>query len=406
MTAALDGLSVLEVTLGDAAAGGAGSLAASYGAALLAGLGAAVTKIEPPRGDALRRAGPFPQDAPHRDHGGLFWSLNAAKRAAAIDLESAAGRRILQRLTDRAAIVIHDAPAQTAEAYGLAYTSLEASNPALIVVAVTPFGQDGPYRDWRAAELQQQALSGLLDLTGEPDREPLQIGPPLAQYAAGQIVAAAALTARFAQRDDGAGGQLVDVSVLESACSIMEHSPAIYQYRGIVRRRTGNWGGLSGWGIYPCRDGYVGVVSGLGETYQRFRRLIGGTLLEERFASPAARSQHAADMHAAIVQWLEHRTKAEAFHAAQAQRIPFSALATTADVAASAQLQARGYLDPVAMPGCEAAIMPGPPMLIEGCEWRRGPAPRLGQQTTSLLRDDLALSPAAVVRLRRAGVVR
>ncbi|MCZ6545114.1 MAG: CoA transferase [Chloroflexi bacterium] len=405
MTAALEGVRVLEVS-GGAALPPSGAVALAYGGALLAGLGAQVTKLEPVAGDWGRRSGPFPGDRPQRDHAGQFWYLNASKRSAALDLGTATGRALLGRMIARCDLVLHDAAPADAATVGLHPESIAEANADVVQVAVTPFGQAGPYRDWLATDLEQQALSGLLDLTGEPDREPLRIGAPVSEYAAGQIAALSALTALHAARESGeGGGEVVDVAVLEAAASIMEHSMAIYQYRGIVRRRSGNWGGLSAWGIYPCKDGFVGVVSGLGETYQRFRRLIGGVLLEEGFETIVARTQLASEMDAAIMAWLSDKTKDEVFHAAQREKIPFSALATSADVAMSAQLQARGYLEPQRMPDHEGVVMPGAPFLIDGDSWRREPAPRLGEHTSEVL-GELGLEKRTILRLVRAGVAR
>ncbi len=388
MAGALEGIRALDLTEG---------IAGPYAAALMAGLGAEVIKVERPRlGDVARRWGPFPADRPHLEGGGLFLYLNGGKKGVTLATDSASGRRLLMRLAATADIVFQD------QGGPLGWQELRAESPQVVLVSVSPFGVGGPYEVYHGAEAVYQALCGLVYITGEPSREPITVGAPLVQYAAGQLAFAAALTAYY-HRLQGGQGQQVSVSALEAGATIMEHAPAIWSYRKRVRRRLGNLGGLAGWGIYPCRDGYVGVISGLGQAYESFLEWMG--LTDPKFLSWAARTEHADEMHAAIVGFLADKGKQEVFQEAQARGIPFGYVCTVEDLAASPQLAARGFFREVDQPDGGRRKVPGPPFLMSEAPWRAAAAPRLGEHNEEVLCQGLGLSKGELSRLRAAGVV-
>ncbi|MBI2913096.1 MAG: CoA transferase [Chloroflexi bacterium] len=388
MAGALQGIRVLDLTEG---------IAGPYATGLMAGLGAEVVKIERPGpGDAARRWGPFPADRPHPQRSGLFLYLNGGKKSVTLDPASATGRRLLLRLAATADIVFHD------DADALRLDELASRNPEGILVTVSPFGSSGPYAGYAGAEAVYQALCGLVYITGEPSREPLTVGVPLAQYSAGQLAFTAALTA-YHHRPRGGRGQEVEVSLLEAATTVMEHAPAIWSYRKRVRRRLGNLGGLAGWGIYACRDGYVGVISGLGQAYESFLEWVG--LTDPKFRAWAARTEHAGEMHAAIIAFLADRNKREVFQEAQGKGIPFGYVCTVADLAASPQLAAREFFPEVEQPAGGRLKLPGAPFLMSETPWRAAPAPTLGEHNAEVLCGELGISRPELGRLRQAGVV-
>jgi crotonobetainyl-CoA:carnitine CoA-transferase CaiB-like acyl-CoA transferase len=361
---ALTGCRVLEAGEG---------IVVPYAGGLLAGLGAEVVKVEPPAGDRARGLGPFPDDRPDPEASGLFHYLNAGKRGATLHPAAEAGERELRRRLPEFDIVLIEGPSPLAS---------EVRRDAALfargtsVVCVSPFGLDGPHANYALTEIVAQAGMGLLYITGEPDRAPLQVGVPAAQYAAGQTAAAAALTAYLRRLRAGAG-DFVDLSIQEAALAIMEYAPVSWQFRHEVWPRRGNWGSAA-WGLYPVTDGHVGVVSGMAESWQRFRRLIGGFLLDERADDPSARGEHADAINAALLNWLEGKTKEEAYRLGQQNRLPFSYLANARDILDSAQLKARGFLVEGEMLGGRRFLMPGAPFRMEASPWRTGPPPRLG----------------------------
>jgi crotonobetainyl-CoA:carnitine CoA-transferase CaiB-like acyl-CoA transferase len=146
---------------------------------LLAGLGAQLTKIEEPAaGDISRRCGPFPKDNPHTDKSGLFHYLNRNKHGITLDVRNATGREILLELIKDADVLVEDMLPMVAQNLKLDYRYLQEVNPGLIVVSITPFGQTGPYKDYKAYAINASALGGMSTIVGMPQREPLT--PPFA----------------------------------------------------------------------------------------------------------------------------------------------------------------------------------------------------------------------------------
>lgn len=378
---ALHGLRVLEVGEGFALA-----CAGSF----FAGLGADVVKIEPPgRGDRLRSKGPFLQGLPDSESGALFAYLNGGKRSATLETQSATGRRLLETLARTRGIVLH-APEE-----GEHVLSFPDDGP--VVVAVTPFGLEGPYAGLPATELTLQAMMGLSYMTGEPHREPLQVGVPLASYVSGQTAFVAALATYL-----GSASRHADVSAFEAAVGVLEHAPMTWAYRHRVWKRRGNWSGIAGWGVYPCADGYAAIISGIGAAYTRFRELLG--LTDPAFAGASARTQRAAELDAAVLRWLEGRPRRQVFEEGQRRRLPFGYVAGAADMLTSPQLRARGFFVAWERPGEAPVLLPGPPYAMSACAWRWKAPPRLGEHNVEVF-EEIGLARRALVVLRQRGVI-
>jgi crotonobetainyl-CoA:carnitine CoA-transferase CaiB-like acyl-CoA transferase len=349
-----------------------------YAGAMFVELGARVT--------ALRRPGLAPPDR--------YLHLQDGKEFVEVDWTSDSGP-IAALLANADVFLTTLSPAE-AEAFAFTYHDTRAANRNLVYVVLTPFGLDGPARDYRADELVLEALMGLMDLTGEPGREPLKLGGEIIEQMAG-LTAFVAAEAALLHRSAGGPGRLIDVSMLEAAVSMMEHSPAIWSYQRIVRKRAGNWGALAGWGLYPARDGYVGIISGLGETYQRFRRHIGGALLEPRFEDIGARTALASEMNAAVIAYTSERTKAEVYEAGQRDRLPFGYVCTVPELLESPQLRARSFFRQLPMPDGRTVLAPGLPFRVTS-----GPVSDAPRAISPLAQ---AAPPLAGVRVIDLGVV-
>src|SRR4030042_29057 len=200
---ALSGLRVLEY---------ADFIAGPYCGKLLGDMGAEVIKIEKPDlGDHSRTPGPFPQDIPHPEKSGLFLYLNANKLGITLNAESATGARILRELLTHADIFIEDKPPEVMEKLGFSYSDLRKINPHTIMVSLTAFGQNGPYRDYKGYAINCSALGGQTVCAGEPGREPLPPPLSLGHYQSVAAGATAAMAACLAAEITGEGQQ-VDIS--------------------------------------------------------------------------------------------------------------------------------------------------------------------------------------------------
>ena len=173
---ALEGIRVIDLSQG---------IAGAYCTKLLADLGAEVIKIEPPEGDYARRLGPFPNDVPHHDKGGLFLHLNTNKKSVTLDLESQSGRVVLRKLLANADVLVESESPGVMASRELGYEQLKGEFPGLVYCSVTPFGQTGPYAGFKGNSLAAMALSGLMYITGDPDKEPLCTGGEPAEYFGG-----------------------------------------------------------------------------------------------------------------------------------------------------------------------------------------------------------------------------
>ena len=396
-------LTVLDVT---------GYIAGPYCTKLLAGLGAEVIKVEPTgQGDPARGAGPFPKDIPDPEASGLFLYLNTGKSSITLDINTEAGKRLFRELVQEADILVEDLPPGAMEEWGFGYRDMERLNPLLVYTSISPFGQTGPYRDFKATEIVSYAMGGAMYISGDHDREPLKNGGEFAQFITGQTAFAATMTALFV-RDEGNEGQHVDVSVMEALAATLNPTTLSYSYYGKVLPRPGYFGrnmgrrGLAG--IYPCKDGYINLFQGrpgreefvmMAEVMEEDR------LLTPEFIDPATRPQYTEEIQQLIEPWLLAHTKQEISERAKALGIQVTPVNNTADLFTSPQLIARDYFQEIDHPRAGKLRYPGPPFRSPDFSWKQGRAPLLGEQNELIYCQRLGYSAEDLTRLRQEGVV-
>jgi benzylsuccinate CoA-transferase BbsF subunit len=353
-TAALAGSRVLD--LSDALS--------AYGTKLLAGLGADVLRIEPPEASPRRRTPPL--------HQGISLTeryLDGGKRSVSLDLTVDAGKDGLRKLVLEADVLFESFPPGHLASLGLGWEALRALNPRLVLVSVTTFGQTGPYRDWEAEELTLWALSGLLQLTGYPDRPPVIPGAGLARYYIGATGAVAALAALQARARTGRG-QWVDVSGHETLVMVSQAGAGmLMQIEDLVpRRRAGSrFLGTAPYGFFACRDRLVCLLAIFTEHWDALARWIADetgreAVLDPRFRqSPAVRYAHADDITAHINALTGRYDAATLFAEAQRRGIPAAPVNSVADMLADPHLAAQDFWVEVDQPGLGSVRWPGPP---------------------------------------------
>ncbi len=409
MSGLLEGVRVLDLTH---------YIAGPYCTRLMSCLGAEVVKVErPPLGDPLRSLGPFAsRPRVNRDYGAGgpvedgAWHLylNAGKRSVGLDLKSDGGLAVALGLAGKADILVENFAPGTLDRLGLGYGALNAANPALVVTSISNFGQTGPYRDWKGTEANLYAMGGLMNITGEPEQEPLKEGAPLAQLGAGQNAFAATMAALMYAEETGEGQQ-VDVSIAEYATNILENALMQYSYSGQEFTRVGNRGyGRAAWGIYPCRDGHVGVIAGPDHRWPEVARIMEREeLADPRFASRRGRQENADEVDALMLPWLIDNDKLDIFKAGQESGLGFSFVATMRDILEMEQLVARGYFVDLEHPVAGTLSYPGAPIAIEpGAEaWVFQRAPLFGEHTASVLADWLGCESARTEELAAVGAI-
>lgn len=362
-------------------------IAGPYATKLLADFGADVLKIERPAGDPARRLPPFYHDEPHAENSLPFLYLNTNKRSITLNLKSETGRAILfELLTDADALVENFAPGVMAK-FGLDEDTLRQRNPRLVVASVSNFGQTGPWRDYRATDMVEYALGGLMYIFGAYDREPLKHALHQAQFKAGTNLASATLMALYHQRLTGEG-QRVDVSIQESIASALRDVTNNYTYTGAVRRRQPNHtGDLTR--LRAVSDGYVLPNPGIGASlnWQILVDFLEAPELDDpRFDNASVRLENAEALGEILDNIFATKQKQEIFYAAHQQRFIYGVIDSPEETVDNPQIQARGYYVPVEHPHLGEITFPGAPFLMSDSPWEvRAAAPRLGEHNAAVL---------------------
>ena len=256
---------------------------------LLADLGAEVIAVEPPEGNRARHVGPFLNG----DSGpSLYWMAYASgRKGVSLNMASDEGRDLLLRMVAVADAVVESFPPGCLNTLGLDYEAQCAVNPSIVLVSTTPFGQDGPYADYKATDLTINALGGLAYVTGDLDRPPVRVSFPQAFLITAAAAALGAMLALYHRTRTGEG-QHVDVSAQQSVALTLDRAPIFWDFARTVLPRTGFYGRLGGSTgstlrrmVYPCKDGYVSYLLMGGTSGAKSMRAIIEWMDEEGFDS-------------------------------------------------------------------------------------------------------------------------
>ena len=382
-------------------------IAGPYCTKLLAELGAEVVKIERPDGDPVRKMGPFFQDDPHPEKSLLYLYLNTGKKSITLNLKTELGKKVFKDLVKDADILMENFSPRVMPGLGLDYPILEKLNPGLVMTSISNFGQTGPYRDYKATDLNIMAIGGLMYMNGEPEREPLTFGGGLqAQYQGGAQGFAATMIALWYKEWSGEG-QHVDVSLMECITQVLEYPDLVYQITGEIYQRTGTaWVNLPAWGVYPCKDGYVGLVHGAPRRWRQIGKLMGIREFED-LSIYARRRELRDQIDALMLPWLLEHTKDEVYKMAQAQKpeIPASPVRTPADLVNSEHFKERGYFVEVDHPITGPKLYPGAPVKLSETPYQISRAPVLGEHNEEIYCQRLGYTKDDLVRMKGEGVV-
>ncbi len=391
---ALAGIKVLDLTH---------YVAGPYCTRILAGFGADVMKIEKPgEGDPARRMGPFLDDEPGRERSGLFLYLNSNKRGVTLNLKSNTGVKIFRELVRDADIVVENFRPGVMQRLGLDYQTLKEINPGLVMTSISNFGQTGPYRDYKSAHLIAWGMSGARYTDGAPGVRPVQIGGWLTHYIAG-LFAVAGTTAALYQRNETGSGQQIDVSIMESTMLITCYPSVTYSYLGVVHNAISK----ERLGLFPCKDGYVGLNLFGRLNLEMMCAFFGMPELGEdpRLQTPELIVEVLEEARARISPLVAEREKMELFLSGVEWRIPFGLVPTTGEVLDSPQHKARGFFEEVNHPVAGKVTMPGAPFKMTETPWQmRSPAPLLGEHNGEVYRA-LGYSKEELTRLGERGII-
>ncbi|PDT01440.1 CoA transferase [Rhizobium chutanense] len=282
-------------------------LAGPWAGQTLADLGATVIKVESPEGDDTRRWGPpFIRDGDDMA-AAYFHSCNRGKLSIMADFNSAEDVETLRALIANADVVIENFKVGGLKKFGLDYESLKAINPKLIYCSITGFGQTGPYAGRAGYDFIVQGMAGIMDLTGEPGREPQKIGVAFGDIFTG-LYSVIAIQAALILRDSTGEGQHIDMALLDSTVGVLANQAMNFLASGKAPTRLGNaHPNIAPYQVFPVSDGNIIIACGNDSQFSRVCDILrlSAVAADDRFKTNADRVRHRAE----LTQVMEAQTK-------------------------------------------------------------------------------------------------
>jgi len=381
-----------------------------YCARLLADLGAEVIKIEPPGvGDGARSRGPFLNDIPNPERSGLFRYLNTNKLGITLDIKTSTGRDILKELIKQTDILVEDNPPKLMKELRLTYQELREINPRLVMTSITPFGQTGPYRDYKASEMNLYHAGGegyLLPIQSpDPSREPVKGGGLVGDCVCGLSAAIATLSAAYCMGETGVG-QHIDVSKQDVLQTMVLLQVAMFANMGVVGTR------LHRPLLTPipmeCQDGYIMISALTNREWQDLKKVMGNPAwaADERFNVWITRHTNGDEINPHIRAWVKPHKKDELFRKLQENALVASPVNTSEDLVKSPQMEARGFFAGVEHTEEGKLRHPKVPYKFSRTPSKSECAvPSLGQHNEAVYCGRLGYDKEELVKLKESGII-
>ncbi|MGI8540564.1 MAG: CaiB/BaiF CoA transferase family protein [Rubrobacteraceae bacterium] len=394
----LEGLRVVEL----------GSLLAGpFCGQLLGDFGAEVIKVETPdKGDPMRLWGR------HRKEGRtLWWPVIARnKKSVTLNLREEEGQGLARRLIEQADVVVENFRPGTMERWGLGYEELSGTNPGLVMVRVSGYGQSGPYRDQAGFGAIGEAMGGIRHVSGFPDQPPPRTGISLGDSLAATFGALGALTALYNREKNGGRGQVVDIGIYEAVLALMESTIPEHVLTGHTRGRTGTvLPFVAPSNIYPTKDEDYVLIAGNADTvFGRLSEAVGRSewAEDEKYATHHARGENMEELDGMISDWTRERTSEEVLRAMAEAGVPSGKIFTAKDMVEDPHYRARENIVEVEDPEIGAVPMQNVvPKLSETpgkVEWT-GPA--LGEHNEEVFGGLLGIPDEERTALRERGTI-
>lgn len=391
-----------------------------YCGKLFADLGADVLKVEPPGGDPARRIGPFWNGVPHPEGSIPFWYDNTSKRGVTLDLGHPEARDLFRILADRVDVLLEAGPPGYLPGLGLGYEALSGTNPRLVMTSLTPFGQDGPWRDLKTSELVSMALGGPVASCGYDDHSipPVRGGGGQGLRVAGHWAFIGTMMAVLARGAIGRG-QHVDCSIHEALSCTTEGAAVYGMYdHAVVQRQTGRHASVTPTAPSQVQCGDGGYVAGAG--WLRIDTAAWGRLVDwldkdglamdlkdPRYLDPAFRAQEAGHIGEVLEAFCLTHTAEEIFRGAQAIGLNWGRVRTPYELVDDPHHADRGYMVKVEHEDIGGSFRyPGAPYVLSATPWRIARrAPRAGEHNEDVYCGELGLTPERLTLLRECGAI-
>jgi len=381
-------------------------IASAYCGTLLADMGAEVIKVDRPGGEFDRGLGPF---APNGES--IVYSIITPRNKKSITLNTRhpKGGAILEALTKRSDIVISGFTRQGNQLMGLEYDQLKRINPRIILVAISGFGQDGPYADRTSFDSIVQAESGAMSYTGFPGSPPTRAAAPFADFGTAILGAYGAMLALFHRERTGAG-QMVDVSLMDTAVTFVAGMGVMAEYTLFkhLRPQIGNHSFYNFTDSFQTRDGWI-MISVIGEgIWRRFIKVLGRSdLLEDaRFGDDGLRYENRHVIGPIVSEWMAQRNTAEVIELLERARVPCGKVNNAREVLEDPQVKFREMIAHVDQAGLGRVSVPGIPVKLSGTPGGIDtPAAPLGAHNREIYSQVLKYSEDELEKLEREGVI-
>ena len=393
---------------------------------ILGDMGADVIKIEPTGGDLSRHTGPFINNEPDPEQNLNWFYTNANKRGVTLNLEKIEGKEIFMQLVGQADLIIESFKPGYLEALGLGFDKLCEIKSDIILTSISPFGQSGPYADYKVTDIVAAAMGGMAGVFGDADRPPVRISAPQSFFLGSQHGAVGSLTALY-HREMTGEGQWVDVSIQETICGTLTYFLMGWEQVGMTRIRSGpdslkqrpGIGDLKSRWMYPCLDGYVCLAfQGAGGAPIKSSRNLVAWANDEGYAfeikdyqwetwdSASVEQSMQETLQDAIAPFLATKTKIELLEGAVERRILLAPVYTVADLPENPQFQFRDYWQKVAHPELGTTLTyPGPAVRVEQClQQIHQRAPLVGEHNKEIFQA-LGYSSEKILELSTQGVI-
>ena len=386
MPGPLAGLRVLEL---------ARILAGPWAGQILADLGADVIKVERKGvGDDTRGWGPPFVSAADGGHLGAayFHGTNRGKRSIELDFDSEEGKRITRKLAARADVLLENFKVGTLAKFGLDYRNLERENPRLIYCSVTGFGQTGPYASRAGYDLMAQGIGGVMDLTGNPDGEPLRVGVPISDIFTG-VYSVIGILAALARREKSGRGGYVDTSLVDSTVGVLANQALNYLVSGKVPHRMGNaHPNITPYQVFPVSDGHIIIASGSDNQFAKLCGVLGAPEIakEPGYQDNEGRLAHRAELVDRLCALTRRYRSCDLLQKLEAVGVPAGPINDLAQVFSDPQIIHRGMRLELPSAAAKGGTIPGvrTPIVLDGAPMAgERPAPRLGEHTAEILRE-------------------